>query len=489
MKDQITQTKDQHDPAVGAYIFHDDFLLDNEKARRFYHEYAANMPIIDYHCHLPVQQIAENYQFKNLTDIWLRGDHYKWRAMRALGVAEENITGTASDEQKFQAWAAVVPKTLRNPLFHWTHLELKDPFGIQTYLNSDNAEAVYAHCNTRLQEPAFSARGLLEHYKVKIVCTTDDPCDSLQYHRALRESDFPVQILPAFRPDPVLNIKGGSVFRDYLQRLEAASGSRITSWETLLNALENRIDYFHQQGARLADHGLSCIPVFDPAGEQQAAHTFAGVLQGQDSVAAADADNCIGWILSHLCRMYHQKGWVQQFHLGALRNVNTRKLQTFGADTGFDSIGDYRQGPGLAGLLDQLEQQGALTKTILYNLNPADNELFATIGGNFNEGPGAGKMQYGSAWWYLDQLDGMEKQLNSLSNMGILADFVGMLTDSRSFLSYSRHEYFRRLLCNIFGRDVAAGLLPDDEKWIGGMIQDICYNNAHAYFSWPKKTA
>lgn len=469
----------------GTYIFNEDFLLQNDTARRLYHDYAADMPIIDYHCHLPVKQIAENYSFENMTDVWLRGDHYKWRAMRTLGVDEAYITGTATDEEKFIRWAGIVPETLRNPLFHWTHLELKDPFGVREYLNGQNAKQIYDHCNQLLQQPDFTTQGLLKHFRVKTVCTTDDPIDDLQYHTLLSRSGFAVRIIPAFRPDKVLDLSGGERFRSYIEQLGHAAGVTINNLDTLLEALQNRVNYFHEKGARLSDHGLSYIPSFNIGETAEIDNHFKKVLRGDDEDRdyTIAQDNYAGYLLFHLCRMYHDKGWVQQFHVGALRNVNTGKLQAYGPDTGFDSIGDHPQARNMASFFDKLEQDGRLAKTILYNLNPADNEVFAAMVGNFNEGPEKGKMQYGAAWWFLDQLDGMEKQINVLSNMGILSCFVGMLTDSRSFLSYSRHEYFRRLLCNIFGKDAEAGLLPSDEDWLGGIIRDICYNNAKNYFN------
>ncbi|MGH2642957.1 MAG: glucuronate isomerase [Chitinophagaceae bacterium] len=464
----------------------EDFLLQNKTAKTLYHEYAETMPVIDYHCHLPVQQIADNYFFKNLTDLWLRGDHYKWRAMRTLGVDEKYITGKGSDEEKFLHWAEVVPDTVRNPLFHWTQLELKDPFGITELLNKENAKKIYNQCNKLLAQPEYSAQGLLKHFDVKVVCTTDDPCDDLHFHQTIYKSKFSIKVLPAFRPDKALQIGSGVTFRDYIKKLSKASGVLIKDIDSLLEALQQRVDYFHQHGGRLADHGLNYIPLFNERDKKNINDYFIKVLKGDDKSAESRAiqDNYAGYVLIHLCRMYHAKGWVQQFHLGALRNTNSGKLEKFGANTGFDSIGDFRHATGLAELFDKLDQTGQLSKTILYNLNPADNEIFATMAGNFNEGPVKGKMQFGAAWWFLDQLDGMEKQINALSNMGILSCFVGMLTDSRCFLSYSRHEYFRRLLCNIFGKDMEAGLIPSDEKWIGKIIQDICYNNAEKYFGW-----
>lgn len=468
------------------YIFHDQFLLQNKTAQKLYHDHAEKMPIIDYHCHLPVQQIAENYSFANLTDIWLRGDHYKWRAMRTLGVNEKYITGDATDEEKFLKWAEVVPQTIRNPLYHWTHLELKNPFDIQAYLTGENAKEIYGRCNSLLEKPEFTTQGLLNHFNVTTVCTTDDPCDTLEYHKQIHQSNFNIKVLPAFRPDQVLNIGSGQIFRNYIARLSEASDIVINNFNTLIEALQKRVDHFYENGGKLADHGLNYIPLFNVNRQKEADQVLQKVLSGENNIAIEDTDNYAGLVLYHLCGMYHEKGWVQQFHLGALRNVNTGKLNAYGPDTGYDSMGDYSQALGLAGLLDKLEQAGTLTKTILYNNNPTDNELFATMPGNFNEGPGKGKLQYGSAWWFMDQIDGMERQINALSNMGILSCFVGMLTDSRSFLSYSRHDYFRRLLCNIFGKDMEAGLIPNDEKWIGKIIEDICYNNAKEYFKFDQ---
>jgi glucuronate isomerase len=466
----------------------EDFLLQNEIARKLYHEYAAQMPIIDYHCHLPVQQIAENYTFQNLTDLWLRGDHYKWRAMRALGVDEKYITGGASDDEKFLRWGEIVPLTVRNPLFHWTQLELKNPFGITDLLNKNNAKEIYDHCNELLQQPAFTAQGLLKHFGAQTVCTTDDPCDDLHYHAAIQKSNLTVKVIPAFRPDKVLHIAGGNAFIEYIQKLSGASGISVKDIDSLLDALQQRIEYFHERGGRLADHGLNYIPEFTEENKKEIDNHFKKALKGEDTTGLSKQaqDNYAGFILLNLCRMYHKNGWVQQFHLGALRNTNVGKLKKFGADTGFDSIGDFPQASSMATFFDKLDRTGQLARTILYNLNPADNEIFATMAGNFSEGPVKGKMQFGAAWWFLDQLDGMEKQINALSNMSILSSFVGMLTDSRCFLSYSRHEYFRRLLCNIFGKDMEAGLIPRDEKWIGKIIQDICYNNAKEYFRFDK---
>lgn len=466
------------------YIFNADFLLQNKTARRLYHDYAEGMPILDYHNHLPVKQIAENYTFQNLTDIWLKGDHYKWRAMRTLGVEEKYITGEAADEEKFRKWAEVVPETLRNPLFHWTHLELKDPFGIEEYLHGGNADKVYKTANEHLKKPEFSTRGLLRHFKLTTVCTTDDPCDTLEYHKKIKESDFEIDVRPGFRPDNVFKIQMGDSFKAYINRLEEASQITIQEFSDLVKALKNRIQYFKELGGSISDHGLNYIPSFDPKKEAETNTIFKKALNTDKEVTPEEAEQFQGLVLFELCKIYHEENWVQQFHLGPFRNVNRRKLELLGPDTGFDTIGDYRQGQNLVSFLGALEEGGHLGKTILYNINPADNELFAALPGSFNEGPEKGKIQYGSAWWFHDQLDGMERQINALSNMGILSSFVGMLTDSRSFLSFSRHDYFRRLLCNIFGKDMENGLLPNDDKWIGKMIQDICYTNAKNYFGW-----
>lgn len=467
----------------------EDFLLQSKTARRLFHDYAEMMPIIDYHCHLPVQQIADNYSFLNMTDLWLRGDHYKWRAMRTLGVDEKYISGNGSDEEKFLQWAEIVPYTIRNPLFHWTQLELSNPFGVNELLNKSNGKRIYDHCNTLLKKNDFSAKGLLKHFGVKVVCTTDDPCDDLHFHQAIKRSNFNVKVLPAFRPDQVLQIAGGRSFKNYIQRLSKASSTAVKDMDSLLHALQQRIDFFDMHGGKLADHGLSYIPSYNEERKKEANDLLQRVLKDPEiNISRSDEDNYAGFVLFHLCQMYQAKGWVQQFHLGALRNTNSGKLKQFGANTGFDSIGDFQQASTMAALFDKLDEAGHLAKTVLYNLNPADNEIFATMAGNFNEGPGKGKMQFGAAWWFLDQLDGMEKQINSLSNMSILSCFIGMLTDSRCFLSYSRHEYFRRLLCNIFGKDMEAGLIPNDEKWTGKIIQDICYYNAAEYFGWKGKS-
>ena len=430
--------------------------------------------------HLPPQEIAENKKFANLTEIWLKGDHYKWRGQRALGVSEELITGNASDEDKFMAWAKIVPATVRNPLFHWTHMELKDPFGVNSYLNAASASEIYEHCNALLTKDEFSTQGLLHHFKVKMVGTTDDPCDDLVYHKQLGSSDFTVKVKPSFRPDKALMIDKTQQFRDYMKRLSAVSGVQITDLESLIQALRNRVDYFAAHQASISDHGLAFLPASYQLSDAEKKE-FASFLKSSDAVYS-NPDAFAGYVLTALSKMYHEKGWVQQFHLGAIRNNNQGMFMKLGADTGYDSIGDFKQIERMSAFFGNLSATDQLTKTIVYNLNPSDNAAFAAMVGNFADGSVKGKMQFGSGWWFLDQKDGIEQQLNVLSNMGIVSNFVGMLTDSRSFLSYSRHEYFRRILCNLFGAEMENGQLPDDEKWIGQIVSDICYYNAEEYF-------
>ena len=460
----------------------EDFLLQSEPAKKLYFNYAANLPIIDYHNHLPPNEIATNKKFENLTEVWLKGDHYKWRAMRALGINEKYITGDATDEEKLMAWAGCLPQTVRNPLFHWSQMELKNPFGIDAYLDESSAPAIYKCCNELLQKDGFSTRGLLKHFNVEMVGTTDDPCDDLVHHKKINDDDFEVKILPSFRPDKIFNIADRISFFSYLERLAAASGIQIKSFSQLVEALEKRVDYFHQHGCRIADHGLTQMPgkcMLTTELEKE----FTRFISNDSDTPFSEPECFAGALLLSLSRMYHAKGWVQQFHLGALRNNNSRLLSLLGADAGVDSIGDFSQATALANFLNALDKTNELAKTILYNLNPADNEVFATMCGNFNDGVTKGKIQYGSGWWFLDQKDGIEKQLNALSNMGVISTFIGMITDSRSFLSYSRHEYFRRVLCNLFGTEMQNGLLPNDEKWIGNIIQNICYYNAKDYFN------
>lgn len=461
-----------------ATFLTDNFLLQSKTAKTLYHEFAKHMPIIDYHCHLPPDEIAQNKQYKNLTEIWLKGDHYKWRAMRTLGVNEHFITGKADDREKFQRWAAAVPYTMRNPLYHWTHMELKNPFGIETLLTAENADYVYDTCGEKLKY--FTAQELLRHNNVEVVCTTDDPCDNLEHHVTIQKNPFGTKVLPAFRPDVAMFIENGDGFRAYVQRLESVVNQSLTNYDDYLAALKSRHDYFASMGCQLSDHGLETMYSADYT-EGAVRKIFEKVLAGKDAT-----DNEILQFKSAMLYEFavwdFEKGWTQQYHLGALRNNNTRFLRELGKDIGVDSIGDFSIAVAMSRFFDRLEGENKLTKTIIYNLNPADNEVFATMIGNFQDGSIKGKMQFGSGWWFLDQKDGMTKQINALSNMGVLSAFIGMLTDSRSFLSYPRHEYFRRLLCNIFAEDVNNGELPDDIDWIGGLVQDISYRNAKEYF-------
>ena len=466
--------------ASPAPFLDDDFLLKTETARRLYHDRARSLPIIDYHCHLPPADIAADRRFDNLTAIWLEGDHYKWRAMRAFGVEENRITGDASARDKFMAWSSVVPHTMRNPLYHWTHLELQRYFGVTELLNASSADRIYETCNGQLAQPAHSTRQLLTRMKVEVVCTTDDPVDTLEHHLSIRASGFAVKILPTFRPDAAYAIEDVQAWNRWREQLTACTGIDITSFDKLLQALAMRIGFFDEQGCRLSDHGLEFIPVPTRSTETPD-QTIQGLLTGHTPNPEA-AGNFRYRLLLELGRMYHRMGWTQQFHLGAIRNNNARALNTLGPNTGYDSIGDFPQARGMSKLFSDLDATDQLAQTILYNLNPADNEVFATMAGNFNGGGVRGKMQYGSAWWFLDQKDGMEKQLNTLSNMGMLSCFVGMLTDSRSFLSYPRHEYFRRTLCNLIGEDVRRGELPEDLPFLGSLVEDVCHRNAKSYF-------
>ncbi|WP_167964485.1 glucuronate isomerase [Saonia flava] len=457
----------------------DNFLLHNSFAEELYHTYAANQPIIDYHCHLSPKQMAENHIFENLTQIWIYGDHYKWRAMRTLGINENYITGKASDIEKFEAWAKTVPYTLRNPLYHWTHLELKRYFDIDTMLTSRTAFEIYSEASEKLNSIEFSCQNLIKNMNVEVVCTTENPTDSLEYHQNITKNGFGVKVSTSFRPDKAILIANEG-YNAYISELEKVTQIQITTYKSLCDALENRINYFHENGCRLSDHGLNYIP-FVEASDTELEVIFEKKMQGKD-LTAKDDEKFQTALLVFLGEQYHNRGWVQQFHLGALRNNNSRLLERLGADTGFDSIGDFAQAVTLSKFLDALDKNNKLAKTILYNLNPADNELLASMIGNFNDGLVKGKMQFGSGWWFLDQKEGITKQLNALSNIGLLSCFVGMLTDSRSFLSYPRHEYFRRVLCNLLGEEMKNGELPDDMELVGKMVADICYNNAKEYF-------
>lgn len=458
-----------------------NFLLQTETAQALYHDYAKEMPIIDYHCHLPPDQIADDINFKNISHAWLHGDHYKWRAMRINGIEEKYCTGSASDFEKFQKWAATVPYTLRNPLYHWTHLELQRYFDVDEILSAKSAKKIYEDCTEQLQTKEFSVRNLMRRMNIKVVCTTDDPIDSLEHHEKIKEDGFEIKVLPAFRPDKAMNVDDATLFNAYLTKLEAASNISITSFSNYLDALKSRHDFFAATGCAISDHGVEQFYSEDYT-DAEIQSAFYKIRSGHNL--------SVEEILKFRSAMLHifaiwdwEKGWVQQYHFGALRNNNTRALKELGPDTGWDSIGDFTQGRSMAKFFDRLDTTNQLAKTILYNLNPADNELIATMAGNFNDGSFPGKIQFGSGWWFLDQKDGMIKQMNALSNMGLLSRFVGMITDSRSFLSFPRHEYFRRVLCNLFGEEIENGELPNDMEWTGQIVQDICYNNALNYFN------
>lgn len=460
----------------------ENFLLRTKTAQQLYHEYAKQMPVIDYHNHLPPQQIAEDKQFGNLSQAWLYGDHYKWRAMRTNGVDESYCTGNQPDRDKFQRWAETVPYTLRNPLYHWTHLELQRYFGITEILNPESAGRIYDQCTEMLQSPSHSVRQLLRMMNVKLVCTTDDPVDSLEFHKQIQEDGFEIPVLPAFRPDMAMQVSQPTVFNNYVRKLEAATNIAISSFDDFLYALQNRHDFFASMGCMVSDHGLEEIYADDFTGSEIDA--IFHKIHGGKELNEAEQRKFRSAMLIHFAEWDWEKGWVQQFHLGAMRNNNSRMMQELGPDTGWDSMGDFKQGRSLARFLDKLDTNNKLARTIIYNLNPSDNALFATMIGNFNDGSVAGKIQWGSGWWFLDQKDGMIKQINTLSNMGLLSRFVGMLTDSRSFLSFPRHEYFRRILCDLFGEEIEQGELPNDLPWVGKVIQDICYNNNKNYFNW-----
>lgn len=458
----------------------DNFLLQNKSAEILYHEYAAPMPIIDYHNHLSPQQIAENGNFENITQAWLYGDHYKWRAMRTNGINEKYITGNASDFEKFEQWASTVPYTMRNPLYHWTHLELQRYFGINELLNANSAKNIYENASDKLRQKEFSIQGLLHKMNVKTLCTTDDPVDDLAYHRQIKAQNMGIEVKPAFRPDKAMEVNNATEFNQYLDKLAEVCQVSISNFEEYLSALKSRHDFFVANGASVSDHGLEHIYAEDFT-ENEIKTIFAKIRVGNE-LSKEENWKFKSAMLLQFAEWDFEAGFVQQFHLGALRNNNTRMLQQLGADTGWDSIGDFSQARALSKFLNTLDSKDKLAKTIIYNLNPADNEMMATMIGNFNDGSVAGKVQWGSGWWFLDQKDGMTKQLNALSNMGLLSKFVGMLTDSRSFLSFPRHEYFRRILCNLYGEEIENGELPNDIPWIGKMVQDICYNNAKGYF-------
>ncbi len=461
----------------------ENFLLQSETAQRLYHDHAASQAIIDYHCHLIPSMVADDHQFKTLTEIWLGGDHYKWRAMRTNGIDEKYCTGKdTSDWEKFEKWAETVPYTMRNPLYHWTHLELKTCFGVEKLLSPKTAREIYDECTAKLQTPEYSARNLMIKYNVETVCTTDDPIDSLEHHIKTKNDNFAVQMLPTWRPDKAMAVEIPTVFRAYIEQLSQVSGVSISDFDDMIVALRKRQDFFAENGCKLSDHGIEEFYAEDYT-EAEIKSIFNKVYGGQE-LTHSEVLKFKSAMMVIFAEMDWEKGWTQQFHYGTIRNNNTRLFNQLGPDTGFDSIGTFNTAKALSKFLNRLDVQNKLTKTILYNLNPADNEMIATMIGNFQDGTVAGKIQFGSGWWFLDQKDGMEKQMNSLSVLGLLSRFVGMLTDSRSFTSYPRHEYFRRTLCNLIGNDVENGLLPYQElDFIGKMVEDISYNNAKSYFN------
>ena len=457
-----------------------NFLLQNKTAERLYHEFAKDMPIIDYHCHLDPEQMASNVNFNSLTEIWLKGDHYKWRAMRANGVNEAFITGDKTDWEKFEQWAATVPYTLRNPLYHWTHLELQRYFGINELLSPQTAKAIYDNCTEKLNAPGYNVQSLITKMNVEVICTTDDPLDTLEHHQHIKKSNWNVKVFPAFRPDKAMNADDPKALNEYITKLETIANVSIDSYDNYLSALKRRHDYFAENGCIISDHGLEQLYA-EEFTLQEVAVIFDKIRLGKE-LEHSEVLKFKSAMLHEFALWDHDKGWVQQYHIGALRNNNSRAYREIGPDTGYDSMGDFSQARALSKFLNRLDSTNQLAKTIIYNLNPADNELIATMAGNFNDGSVIGKIQFGSAWWFLDQKDGMIRQLNALSSMGLVSRLVGMLTDSRSFLSFPRHEYFRRLLCNLFGHDIENGELPNDIKWTGQIIKDICYYNAKNYF-------
>lgn len=467
-------------------FINDDFLLETTEASQLYHQYAKDMPIIDYHCHLIPSEVAEDRTWDNLSQIWLAGDHYKWRAMRTAGVNEKFCTGEESDYDKFLAFSKTLPKALRNPLYHWSHLELSRYFDVETLLNEETAEEVWNQANSKLQN-GLLARTIMKNSNVKVVCTTDDPVDSLLHHKAVAaDSSFEIQMRPTWRPDKALFVEELENWNLYIDTLAAVSEMSIRDYDDFLAALKKRHDFFHDNGCRLSDYGIETAYAAEFT-MPEIHQIFNALRQGQTATAEEDLKFKSALMLE-FAKLDHASGWVMQLHFGALRNNSQRMLKEIGKDSGFDSIGDWNHAAPLSRFLDRLDSTDQLPKTILYNLNPSDNEVMATMIGNFQDGSCAGKIQFGSGWWFLDQKDGMERQLEALSQLGLLSCFIGMLTDSRSFLSYTRHEYFRRILCNILGKDMQKGLVPYDFDMVGGMIQDICYNNAAKYFDFGLDT-
>lgn len=458
----------------------ENFLLQTKTAQRLYHEFAKDMPIIDYHCHLNPKEIADDITFDNLAQIWLKGDHYKWRAMRTNGVDERYCTGDASDWEKFEKWAETVPYTIKNPLYHWTHLELKTAFGIEKLLNPRTAREIYEEASAKLRTPEYSTRNIMRKYKVEVVCTTDDPIDNLEHHKKIRKDGFEIKVLPTWRPDKAVNAENVNAWNEYIDKLGEITNIEIKTVDDLIEALDKRHHYFHSQGCRLSDHGIETM-YYEEYTKKEIDKIFKKARKGKQ-LTTEELNKFKTFMLYELAVMDHKRGWVQQFHIGALRNNNTRMFKRLGPDTGFDSIADFNYAYPLSRFLDKLDQTNQLAKTILYNLNPRDNEMIATMIGNFQDGSVPGKLQFGSGWWFLDQKDGMIRQMTALSMLGLLSRFVGMLTDSRSFLSYPRHEYFRRILCDLLGTDVENGELPDDMELLGNIVKNICYYNAKNYF-------
>jgi glucuronate isomerase len=460
-------------------FIHDNFLLGTKTAERLFHKYSENQPIIDFHCHLSPAMIADDRQFANLTQAWLEGDHYKWRAMRTNGVNEKFCTGDASDPEKFKKWAETVPATIGNPLYHWTHLELARYFNITELLSASSAAGIYEISTSKLQTKEFSTRSLISKMKVEVVCTTDDPADTLEHHLKLKDS-FEIKVIPTFRPDNVIKTGDPEKFKSYIQKLELASSTEIRNFDTLLDALDKRHNFFHQTGCRLSDHGLDHF-YFTSFSSHEIETIFRNLLEGK-IISLQEAEQYKTAVMLELCRLNHKRGWVQQFHVGAIRNNNSRMFRQMGLDTGWDSIGNPQDVLKISKFLNELDNNDQLAKTILYNLNPADNETMITMAGNFNDGSAAAKVQYGAAWWFLDQKSGMEKHLKDLAALSLLSRFIGMVTDSRSFLSYPRHEYFRRMACNFVGEEVEKGHIPDEEEILKPMIEGISYRNAKEYF-------
>jgi glucuronate isomerase len=459
----------------------ENFLLSNDIAVTLYHRYAKDMPIIDYHCHLSPKEIDENKRFKNIVEVWLYGDHYKWRAMRANGIEEKYITGSASDYEKFLAWAKTVPMTIGNPLYSWTHLELRRFFGIEEILNEKSAPSIWEKTNALLNDESFSVRNIIKKFNVKVICTTDDPVDSLEHHQNLKKDpNFETKVLPSFRPDKGLEINRDG-FTSWVQKLEEASGISIHTYDEFLQALESRIEFFHSIGCRVSDHALDQV-VYEETTQEEVASIFSKVLKGE-KVSLREEHQYKTFTLRFLGEMYAKYGWAMQLHMSALRNNNTKMFQLLGPDTGYDSMNDGEIAKPLVKFLDSLEQKNALPKTILYSLNPKDNPVIASIIGSFQGGGVPGKMQFGTAWWFNDTKDGMIEQMKALANIGLFSGFIGMLTDSRSFLSYTRHEYFRRIVCNLLGEWVEAGEVPNDLEFLGEVVQNISYYNAKNYFS------